>query len=67
MKKYEKYNEYNLPNDLKLTRSYIIDQPYNDTFDLDEALKKGVLFTNLYTPYNIATMENKVLREDYDE
>lgn len=67
MKKCKKNNDYNLPNDLKLARAYVVDQPYCDTFNLDEALRKGVLFTNLYTPYEIATMENKILGEDCDE
>ncbi|MBE6064023.1 spore coat associated protein CotJA [Clostridium cochlearium] len=35
----------------KLTRVYIPRQPYGRLFHLNEALKRGTLFANLYTPY----------------
>ncbi|WP_243447847.1 spore coat associated protein CotJA [Clostridium tetani] len=35
----------------KLTRAYIPHQPYGKLFPLNEALKKGTLFANLYIPY----------------
>ncbi len=36
---------------LNLAEAYVLDQPYIDKFPLDEALKKGTLFPNLYKPY----------------
>lgn len=59
-------NEYSIDSS-NLLRSYIIDQPYSNTFPLYEALVKGVLFTNLYVPYDLATMENQLFKEDCHE
>lgn len=39
------------PKEIQLARAYIPDQPYDRLFPLDEALKRGTLFANLYQPY----------------
>ncbi|NLM14063.1 MAG: spore coat associated protein CotJA [Epulopiscium sp.] len=41
-----------MPKDIKLARAYVPNQPYERLFPLDEALKKGTLFANLYQPYD---------------
>ena len=40
-----------MPREMQLARAYIPNQPYERLFPLEEALKKGTLFTNLYQPY----------------
>ncbi|HCC08225.1 MAG TPA: spore coat associated protein CotJA [Clostridiales bacterium] len=47
-------NEQQVPKDSKLPKVTIMDQPYTDKFSLDEALKKGTLFPNLYDPYMVS-------------
>jgi|BioPla2DNA2_1021312.scaffolds.fasta_scaffold08100_10 hypothetical protein len=42
---------YNMPPEIQLARAYVPDQPYERLFPLNEALKKGTLFPNLYQPY----------------
>ncbi|OGO84328.1 MAG: hypothetical protein A2Y22_00090 [Clostridiales bacterium GWD2_32_59] len=37
----------------RLPKVIVVDQPYTDKFPLDEALKKGTLFPNLYDPYMV--------------
>ncbi|WP_058486371.1 spore coat associated protein CotJA [Defluviitalea phaphyphila] len=41
-----------MPKNIQLARTYILDQPYDNLFPLNEALKKGTLFPNLYQPYS---------------
>ena len=36
---------------MRLAHAYVPDQPYIALFPLDEALKKGTIFPNLYMPY----------------
>ncbi|MCG8540594.1 MAG: spore coat associated protein CotJA [Clostridia bacterium] len=35
----------------QLGRPYIINQPFTTTYPLEEALKRGTLFPDLYKPY----------------
>ena len=35
----------------RLTRAYIPHQPFGKLFPINEALKKGTLFCNLFVPY----------------
>lgn len=42
---------------LKFARAYVLAQPYIGMFPLAEALKKGMLFPNLYVPYKIKSKE----------
>jgi hypothetical protein len=42
---------------IKFARAYIPRQPYIGMFPLNQALKKGTLFPNLYVPYPIKSME----------
>lgn len=50
-------NPYASMKKIRLTRAFIPDQPYISLFPLDEALKKGTLFPNLYIPYPIKSKE----------
>ncbi|AGB42424.1 Spore coat associated protein JA (CotJA) [Halobacteroides halobius DSM 5150] len=40
------------PWELKLAQAYIPFQVYNQAYELEEALKKGTLFPELYFPYH---------------
>lgn len=43
-----------MPNkmgNMNLAETYVLDQPYIEKYPLDEALRKGTLFPNLYRPY----------------
>lgn len=42
--------------DTKLARAYVPDQPYLGLFPLDEGLRKGIMFPNLYTPYPMSAV-----------
>lgn len=42
---------------MQLARAYVLDQPYAGLFPLDEALRKGTLFPNLYFPFEIKSKE----------
>ncbi|SKC87776.1 spore coat associated protein CotJA [Maledivibacter halophilus] len=35
----------------QLARPYIVSQPYTNLFSLEEALKRGTIFADLYKPY----------------
>jgi len=35
----------------KLAQAWVLDQPYESLFPLDEALEKGTIFPCLYQPY----------------
>jgi len=60
------YKNNNMPmfmplemENLKLAQAYILDQPYTEKYPLDEALKKGTLFPNLYRPYHVDKKKSK--------
>ncbi|WP_246582899.1 spore coat associated protein CotJA [Clostridium mobile] len=50
-------DKYTLPGNIQFARAYVPIQPYTGTFPLDEALRKGTLFPNLYIPYPIKSLE----------
>lgn len=50
-------DKYVFPRNVQFARAYVPIQPYVDTFPLDEALRRGTLFTNLYIPYPIKSRE----------
>ncbi|ERJ12489.1 spore coat associated protein CotJA [Haloplasma contractile] len=44
----------NYPNvNFKLARAYVFPQPYRNLFTIQEALKKGTIFKDLYRPYKV--------------
>lgn len=46
----------------ELARPYIMSQPYTNLYSLQEALKRGTLFADLYKPY--INKENKFGKEE---
>lgn len=42
---------------IRLARAYVPRQPFTGMFPLNEALKKGTLFPNLYIPYSTKSRE----------
>ncbi|KXZ40663.1 Spore coat associated protein JA (CotJA) [Alkalithermobacter thermoalcaliphilus JW-YL-7 = DSM 7308] len=45
------YKSMNMNTQKKLARAYVHAQPYIGMISLDEALKRGSVFPNLYQPY----------------
>lgn len=58
MEGWEQPNEdLKMCENMQLARAYVPLQPYIGLFPLDEALRKGTLFPNLYIPYPIKSLE----------
>lgn len=57
--------DYSAPNMMmgkwQLARPYIINQPFTTIYPLEEALKRGTIFPDLYKPY--VSAEKKEVKE----
>lgn len=53
----EKTKGHPMVSNLKFARAYVPRQPYIGMFPINEALRKGMLFPNLYEPFPIKSME----------
>lgn len=45
-------NKGNFPKNAMYGHCYVMDQPFQKVYSPDEALKKGTLFAELYSPYS---------------
>ena len=46
------YSTSECPSNLKLTRAYVLDQPYSNLLPLNVALKNGTIFSNIDVKYS---------------